>query len=651
MRLPARLQSALDWSKPRAKGWLTTAFVLSFACSQFAYSIVMLDPNDQKWFWISVLATLALACCAWRVYRGREARLDSLDWLMAAFALYALASLAWTPDRLAGLQFLGKFAAAAAIFVYLKDHGDEALFRRLFAWTTVGAGVALFLAYTQPGIWGGFHNQNFITEYLLLAMPFCVGYIAFTPSRAQRTAAWLIVLGISWYLVVDNSSRLEFAIAPLVAACMIGYITWRRWGWWPVVLGGIAVALILGSAAFLYWDAFPYSERGLRASFMPRVLLVLNTLSLWLDAPLLGNGAGSFSYLFPAHQEDHLRKLGLEIALFDGTRLVAGAAHNEYVQVLAEFGLAGAAIVTAFVWRAIRIARSGPPFGPLQYAAVAAIFVWAANAALEFPLQNPSTLVLALASVAILVANPYRKQADEQRFTLEPGFAAVSASALLVAAIAVQILGDRLTQASKYSALSSYLMNQGDPRGAYLALREAYELNPWDYSTRVTLFLGAVILMDTESWRAPNMGERLRRQPFLSAGMNRLYDIARSAGPCAALLTSRLYYLVRSGNYPDHQAEITDSLSFLRQNAGRIRDIWMMDAVFGLLNGNPSQVAAARNAAAHLGMAKSQLDGMMTMESAARRGREHLRQNPPENFELALPSAARNIQKRLDPGN
>ena len=639
------------WFRTRGPAWFATAFVLSFACAQVAYSIVMLDPNDQKWFWISVLATLALASFAWRVYRGREVRLDSLDWLIAAFALYALGSLAWTPDRQAGLQFLGKFAAAAVIFAYLKNYGDDALFRQLLAWTAVGVGVALFLAYTQRGAWGGFHNQNFITEYLLLALPFCVGYIAFTASRIRRTAAWLVVLGAIWYLVVDNPSRLEFAVVPLVAAGMIGSIAWRRWGWRAAVLGGIGLALILGSAAFFYWDGFPHSERGLRASFMPRLLLTLDTLELWLDAPLLGNGTGSFSYLFPAHQEDHVRRFGFGITLFDRSRLVAGAAHNEYIQLLAEFGLVGAAIATAFVWRAIRIAKNGPPFGPVQHAAVAATLVWATNAVLEFPLQNPSTLVLALASVAILVANPYRKHVDGQRFTLEQRFATVCASALLVAALAAHVLGDRLTQASKYNALSSYLMSQGDPRGAYLALREAYELNPWDYGTRVTLFLAAVILMDAESWQAPTMGERLRRQPFLPADMNRLYDIARSAGPCAVLIMSRLYYLARSGNYPYYQGEVNDSLSFLRRNAGRIEDTWRMDAVYGMLNRNPPQVAAARAAAARLGMARAQLDALAKMENAAKQGSELLRRGQPPSFEQAMPSAASGIRRRLDPGN
>ena len=639
----------MSWSRARAGALAASLFVFSFACAQVAYSIVMIDPNDQKWFWIAMLATISLGTFAWRVHVAREFRIDSLDMALAAAFLYAALSLAWTPDRGGGLLFLIKFAAAGAIFIYLKDFGTLALFRRLAAWTTFAAGVAIFLVYTQPGAWGGFHNRNFVTEYLLLALPFCGAYIAISSSLARRSAAILIMLGILWYLVFDNPSRLEFAIVPGTIACLLGLALYRRAGWQPVFV--LAALSVIGMALLLvfFWDSPLASDKNLRGSIFPRVALALDTLLIWLDAPLFGHGAASFQYLFPAYQEDHIHRLGIPVSLFDQKQIIAGAAHNEYFQLLSEFGLAGAAIAGVFIWRVVVIARHGPPFGPLQYAALVAVIVWAINAALEFPLQNPATLVLALASIAILVANGYREEMEERR--IAPGrTAAVAAISVLVAGAAgVQILVDRLTSASKYNALSHFRLATGDVRGTYLAIRESIMLNPWDYQTRLTLFLSAVILMETESWSAPTWQERLRRQPFISPQMNDLYKRALSGGQQPAVAFARVYYLVKSGHYPDYKAEIAEALAFLRRNASRIGDTWMMDALCGLLFGNRQQIADARAAGEKIGMPKDRLDMMRQMEAIAGTVGDKLFQ--PEllvQFEVELPGSASGVVRRVD---
>lgn len=275
-------------------GWFAVAFAFCFACAQIAYSIIMRDPNDQKWFWLAALGPQGLAATVWRLLKEREIRIDSLDAMLAAFILYAAISLAWTPDRPFGLMFLAKVAAAAVIFTYLKDFGGESLFCRLAAWTTFATALALVLAYTQPDAKGGFHNQNFITEYLLLALPFCFGYAVIAATRILRTGAVLTTLVTFWYLIVDNPSRIEFMIVPVASAVTLSLVCGQRWGWRPVLSIAAVVAIGLALTAFPFWDAFPYSERGLRASSLPRIALMADTFSMWVDAPMLGHGVGSF---------------------------------------------------------------------------------------------------------------------------------------------------------------------------------------------------------------------------------------------------------------------------------------------------------------------------------------------------------------------
>ena len=164
--------------------------------------------------------------------------------------------------------------------------------------------------------------------------------------------------------------------------------------------------------------------------------------------------------------------------LFSQKNVVAGAAHNEYLELLSAFGLVGAAIFTVLVWRYVRIARASPAFGPVQYAALGAILVWTLNATLEFPLQDPATLLLAVASMAILAANPNCVRSDTLRLRVGSRTAAIAAAAPIAGAIGIQVLCNRFTDASKYYRISNNLIGAGDARGGYVALREAYIRNP-----------------------------------------------------------------------------------------------------------------------------------------------------------------------------
>ena len=133
------------------------------------------------------------------------------------------------------------------------------------------------LAYTQPDAWGGFHNKNFTTEYLLLALPFCFCYGAIAASRIRRAGAVVTIVATFWYLVVDNPSRIEFMIVPVVLAAAAGLVCARRWGWRPVIAIAALIATGLALTAVAFWDAFPYSDRGLRHSFLPRIALLVDT--------------------------------------------------------------------------------------------------------------------------------------------------------------------------------------------------------------------------------------------------------------------------------------------------------------------------------------------------------------------------------------
>ena len=150
--------------------------------------------------------------------------------------------------------------------------------------------------------------------------------------------------------------------------------------------------------------------------------------------------------------------------------------------------------------------------------------------------------------------------------------------------------------------------------------------------------------------RDKNRGSKI--QPFLSGQIDALYEIASSAGRQSGVLSSRMYYLVRSGNYPTHRAETDASLAFLRKNASKIPDTWKMDALYAALQGDQRQLVAAREGAEKSGIPKEQVDQVRWLERIAQDGWAAIAsEQKVMRFEPGLPAAAKGLVRRLDPQN
>jgi len=392
------------------EGWAfagLTLPVLLVRESSFPYGAV------PKWCAVYVLAVF---CC----YMLARARYDRFDLSVSALVVFAAASWFWAIDPLGVVPGVINWIALGIVVLAARRVRD---FTPVLAAVTLGSVVVTFEAWFRPGYFGGFGNENFITEFLLIAAPFILA--GPWPWAAVFPAAY--VIGV-------NGSRLE-----LVAAG-----AWFAWvaRWWCV--------LLIPAAGVGYWlgdfnMSVAYRLDAWRAAW-----------AMFLAAPWMGHGLGGFD-------TQYLAFAAAGQSLVNSDVYTPGATHSEPLQLLAELGLVGAALVALvgiMAWQC-RGDRQWP--------------VWVLAAVLglslvDFPLQHPGSGLLA--AIALGAATQRRAGND---------FNWVAVPALVVAALLV-VAGVQQYRAQRAFARTFALFETHPPVAHYY--NEA-ALAAWPYSKRI----------------------------------------------------------------------------------------------------------------------------------------------------------------------
>jgi hypothetical protein len=283
------------------------------------------------------------------------------------FIAWAGLSLAWSPDWRNGLTGLGSLIALWAVFATVQNLPS-------MKWLPIAAllSVLATLVLSWAIVNGGHGNQNWVTEWLLIASPL----LLLVPGGA------FILVGMALY-VANNSSFTEIPVA-------FGLITiWtflkkRRWIISAVCLPAITV-VIVWYPDLLGADIF--------SSIRSRTELYINTGYLWLEAPLFGHGFGGFNYEYSRVQEAHLQILPIGTVLYSPV-LYVGSAHNEFLQGLAELGIVGIALACLFVWLCVQKVNT-----PEKVIYAVCLVIAGLISLMAFPLQNAATAFL----VAVLL--------------------------------------------------------------------------------------------------------------------------------------------------------------------------------------------------------------------------------------------------------
>jgi len=305
---------------------------------------------------------------------------------------------------------------------------------------TLGLAIALFGIAQQAigapndprvyGFWkprgigtpfGPFINRNHFAGWMLMLLPVVAGH-AIAVMRESRTpsqpsaGAWL-----RWLLTPD-ASRFAFVSASMLVMGVALVLTGSRSGIASLIFAMSVLAVLVArqvrgqtrrALAVVYvlllvvgvfgWTGLEATvDRFERApsEIGERVTAWRDTLRIFGDFPVFGTGFGGYGTAMLVYQTADRTSIYVQ-------------AHNEYLQILAEGGVLGAAAVLATIvvivgavrrrlgqdeeWTSTRWIRAG---------AVAGLLGIAAQSVLDFSLQMPGNAILFVVVLAIAIHRP-----------------------------------------------------------------------------------------------------------------------------------------------------------------------------------------------------------------------------------------------------
>ena len=328
-------------------------------------------------------------------------------------------------------------------------------------------------------------NPNHLAGFLEMLLPLALTYVLAGRGKALTKvllgyAALVILVGI-----VATGSRGSWAATGVALFGLFSVLASHRSYRLPSL--AMLVLLMIGGFYFLRYKN-PFHHRVEAALAGGKVELDMRqdiwdaTVRMWRDHPWVGVGPGHFNLRFPEYRPASIQ-------------LQPDRAHNEYLNVLVDWGAAGAAIVAGVLgllvagvlktWRFVR--RSEREFksnrsDKFAFVAGAAFGLVAllVHSVVDFNLHIPANAILAASLVALL--SSHLRFATEQYWT--GGGMLTKALASVIAAAAMICLGQQsvhLTHEYSWLASAAGQGNFSDER--VLRLEKANAIEPRNFET------------------------------------------------------------------------------------------------------------------------------------------------------------------------
>lgn len=287
-------------------------------------------------------------------------------------------------------------------------------------------------------VFGPYENRTHFANYLVMAIPVAAA-LALQAAQAtgrawrrRRRRAWLslldgqgpaalrwtaasLVLVIGLLATQSRGGLMSFAISMAVLVVMAG----RRRAALLVLLALLPLGYWILQEGQINFGQPLWSAHDTRLAVRP--IIWRDALRMVPEFPLLGAGLGSFPAAYRRYQTVIMT-------------YVINAAHNEYLQVLLEMGVAGAAIMLLLMVDFLRRGVAAARVDTLAAGAFAGVVAGAVHNVVDFNWHIPANAV-AFAALTGLAVQPPRAQRDAHELTpsLEPRAAdAVSARGLSV---------------------------------------------------------------------------------------------------------------------------------------------------------------------------------------------------------------------------
>jgi O-antigen ligase/Flp pilus assembly protein TadD len=376
----------------------------------------------------------------WQQRRRHEAlRWHAVVWLPLALMAYALASMAWSHTYLAAVEAIRWFVFSVLVWLGANTLSRERL--PTLAWGVhVGAVVASLWAVLQflfdfslfpqgPPPASTFVNRNFFAEFAVCTLPFAAILLARARQSAQ-VASLAATSGLVIVAILMTGTRAALIALWLQLLVVLPYMAWlyRRqlaFGQWGRGIRWLAAGVLIATVAGL--GSIPTGNpkiaeegRGLSAlerafertgsismqdrSLGIRMIMWKGTVRMIRDRPIFGVGAGAWENDIPLYQAQGAE---LETDYY---------VHNEFLQLLAEYGLVGWLFLLALVAYLLDAARrtlAGPapqaqPEGPWRAVLLCSLMALLVVSNVGFPWRMASTGALFALCLAGLAASDAR---------------------------------------------------------------------------------------------------------------------------------------------------------------------------------------------------------------------------------------------------
>ncbi len=325
-----------------------------------------------------------LACALW----GGVTRRQTVHVIITVFVINA--------GLLALLGILQKVTAAKGVFWLIKD--APSYFTATFYYKNHA---------------GAYFNITVAASLALMSWHYIRSLRHLDRSSPAPVYAFISIV-IAVAVPLSNSRTATVLLAGYVVTAGIILLLWRlrvNSQGTSHLATGLTLAGALGSLWIAAWflnldksiDQIRHvvSDKGQKMHWEPRVLARQATMDLFTAEPITGWGAGSFRHVFPFVQ----RNYG-PIYFNEGEKRVFkwDHTHNDYVEILAELGVVGAAFpLLMLLWALTRVFRFQTLKNPAYSILAVGILLPLAHSWVDFPLANPAILTSLCALIIVLV--------------------------------------------------------------------------------------------------------------------------------------------------------------------------------------------------------------------------------------------------------
>lgn len=431
---------------------------------------------------IVAFGVLAAALLFFWQQRQRSAPLlwHGLVLLPLVLVLYALASMAWSHTYLAAVEAVRWLVLGLAVWLGLNTLTRDNL--PTLAWGIHG-GALIASVWTALQFWldlglfpqgaipaSTFINRNFFAEYAVCALPFSVYVLA--NRRASRWLGWValsVALNVVAIMMTGTRSALlaMLLLGPVFLVILLKYrqqFAFSRWNQANKALVGLVlVAGVLGLGSVPSGNLKLIQENAgttalqrsvLRAasmtekkeftegSFSVRAVMWKATARMMIANPLTGVGAGAWEVQIPLYQ-----RVGesLETDYY---------AHNEFLQLLSEYGLVVGGLFLAVLFAYLllaagttwRLRGADLPEAPLRALTLASLLALLIVSNAGFPWHLASTGALFALCLGLLAGSDARLGIREAFFAAPLRWRPVFSRAMLGLLVCSALLAAYITQ-------------------------------------------------------------------------------------------------------------------------------------------------------------------------------------------------------------